>query len=294
MKLSVHELSKKYKKKDVLKKINFEVQEGEVLGILGPNGAGKTTLLKIILGLIKATNGSVKILDDSKNTRSTYCFGALLESTCFYETLSGKENLEYFQEAGGAEEIISLLDLVGLNEQEADLKVKKYSYGMKQKLGIAQALLGNKPIVVLDEPLNGLDAKGIYDIRNLIRKLAKEENKIVVLTGHILSEIEKVADKVLVIDKGSVLYEGYIREIAKSYIISLNQFPSESLKQDLMSCFGKDMIGFKSYDILLHSTDIKLLKDVISNVFYHDIYVCGVKKCRNLEDFYFSLIEEKR
>ena len=205
-------LIKKFNNVNSVDKVNLKVREGEVYGFLGPNGAGKSTTIKMILGLIKPNSGEISVFGKSiKDNREEILkdIGALVESPSYYGHLTAYENLEILRRVlkVSKNEIEEKLKLVNLWDAK-NKKVREFSLGMKQRLGIAQALMGNPKLLILDEPTNGLDPAGIIEIRNLIKYLAKEKNITIIISSHILSEIELVATEVAVINKGKLLYQG--------------------------------------------------------------------------------------
>jgi lantibiotic transport system ATP-binding protein len=200
--------------------VNLKVREGEVYGFLGPNGAGKSTTIKMILGLIKPTSGEISVFGKSiRNNREEILkdIGALVESPSYYGHLTAYENLDILRRVLriNKEEIEKKLKLVNLWDAR-NKKVREFSLGMKQRLGIAQALMGDPKLLILDEPTNGLDPAGIIEIRNLIKYLAKEEKITIIISSHILSEIELVATEVAVINKGKLLYQGSLNNLKKN------------------------------------------------------------------------------
>ncbi|MGG1400994.1 ABC transporter ATP-binding protein [Bacillus salipaludis] len=208
--LSVQNLKKVIGKREIIKGLSFELKEGEVFGFLGPNGAGKTTTIRMLVGLIKPTSGSIKIcgynIENSFQEAMGY-LGCIVENPELYPYLSGYDNLLHFSrmlEGIGEERIKELSKLVGLTDRIYD-KVKTYSLGMRQRLGIAQALLGKPKVLILDEPTNGLDPAGIREMREFIRFLAVDEGLTVLVSSHLLSEIQQLCDRVAIISKGSII-----------------------------------------------------------------------------------------
>jgi ABC-2 type transport system ATP-binding protein len=208
--LSVHNLTKKIGKKEIIKGISFELKEGEVFGFLGPNGAGKTTTIRMLVGLIKPTAGTIKICGFNIQTHfydALKNLGCIVENPELYPFLSGWNNLLHFArmlEGIGEDRIKEVTELVGLKERIHD-KVKTYSLGMRQRLGIAQALLGRPRVLILDEPTNGLDPAGIREMRQFIRFLAEKEGLSVLVSSHLLSEIQLLCDRVAIITKGTII-----------------------------------------------------------------------------------------
>jgi ABC-2 type transport system ATP-binding protein len=208
--LSVHQLRKKIGQKEIIKGISFELKEGEVFGFLGPNGAGKTTTIRMLVGLIRPTSGTIQVTGyDILNNfeKAMKNLGCIVENPELYPYLSGYDNLLHFArmlDGIGEERIKEVTNLVGLTERIHD-KVKTYSLGMRQRLGIAQALLGRPKVLILDEPTNGLDPAGIREMREFIRFLAEKEGLSVLVSSHLLSEIQLLCDRVAIISKGSVI-----------------------------------------------------------------------------------------
>ena len=207
--LEVNNVSKSLSKRPIVKNINIQVTEGEIFGFLGPNGAGKTTTIKMVVGLIKPNSGSIKIMGKDIQTEREAALknvGAVVENPELYLYMSGLENLRQLARINKEitqKDIDEVVALVGLTDRIKD-KVKKYSLGMKQRLGLAQALLSQPKILILDEPTNGLDPSGIIEFRNLLKKLSKERNLAVFVSSHMLSEVQLLCDRVAFINNGEI------------------------------------------------------------------------------------------
>ncbi|PFN01817.1 ABC transporter ATP-binding protein [Bacillus cereus] len=205
--VKVDRLTKRIGSKTLVENISFEVKKGEVVGLLGPNGAGKTTLMRMMVGMIRMTEGEVWIDGQSvkQEFESTAAkVGAVIENPEFYPFLSGYENLTYFGRMNGnvtEERIDEVVQLLGMG-QVINRKVRAYSLGMRQRLGIAQALVHNPDVLILDEPTNGLDPNGIHEMRMYIKKIAHEQGKAVLVSSHLLSEVELMCDRVIIIQHG--------------------------------------------------------------------------------------------
>ncbi|AZS14904.1 ABC transporter ATP-binding protein [Paenibacillus lutimineralis] len=218
--LSVEHLKKRIGKRWIVQDVSFEVKAGEIFGFLGPNGAGKTTTIRMLVDLIRPTEGQVAIcgFDVQKDPeRALSLVGSIVENPEVYTYLTGWENLEQFARMMpgiDAARIQEVADLVGLDQRIHD-KVRTYSLGMRQRLGIAQALLGRPKLLILDEPTNGLDPKGIKEMRSFIRLLAKE-GLAVFVSSHLLSEIQVLCDRVAIISRGRVLAVGAVHELLDS------------------------------------------------------------------------------
>ncbi|WP_141432535.1 ABC transporter ATP-binding protein [Bacillus sp. 03113] len=208
--LRVQHLTKKIGKKVIIKDISMQIKEGEVFGFLGPNGAGKTTTIRMLTGLIKPTSGDIFICGKRLKTQFKEAIknlGCIVENPELYSYLTGWENLQQFARmVSGITEnrIIEVVELIGLQNRIHD-RVSTYSLGMRQRLGIAQALIGKPKLLILDEPTNGLDPAGIREMREFIRFLAKEEGMSVLVSSHLLSEIQLMCDRVAFILKGEII-----------------------------------------------------------------------------------------
>ena len=216
--LEIKNLSKKSGSSYRVKNLSMSIPKSCVYGFLGPNGAGKTTTLKMILGLIKKDAGEIKLFGEDVSAKNLLSLlhktGSLIENPGGYPHLSGLENMQIIAKLKGVNEseIEKALKTVRLYEQK-DKKLGAYSLGMKQRLGIAMALLGDPKLLILDEPSNGLDPAGIMEIRNLITSLPKERGMTVLISSHLLNEIEQMADYVGIIHKGQMLYQGKLSEL---------------------------------------------------------------------------------
>jgi ABC-2 type transport system ATP-binding protein len=201
--LQTDALTKRFSARTAVDRLTMRVERGDIYGFLGPNGAGKSTTLRMLLGLVRPTSGTVKLPPRSR-------IGAIIETPAFYENFSGRRNLQLLASlSGGVPKIRveEVLEIVELRERARD-PVKVYSYGMRQRLGIAQALLPTPDLIILDEPTNGLDPQGIQQTRNLIRRLREEFKLTVLLSSHLLTEIEQLCNRVGIIHEGRLLYEG--------------------------------------------------------------------------------------
>ncbi|MBK6729806.1 MAG: ATP-binding cassette domain-containing protein [Bacteroidetes bacterium] len=216
--LTIDELNKYYGRIHAVNKLSLSVPKGSVYGILGPNGSGKTTTLGIVLGIIHSTGGSFNWFGEGNNDANRKRIGALLEQPIFYPYLSGEQNLKLAAKIKGApkSDIDRVLNLVELETRKRS-SAKTYSLGMKQRLAIGSAMLGDPEVLVLDEPTNGLDPQGIAEMRELIKKIASS-GKTIILASHLLDEVEKVCTHVAVIKNGVLLAEGGVNEIVHNAI----------------------------------------------------------------------------
>ena len=208
--IDVADLSKKYGQRMALSHANFEVPMGSICGFVGPNGSGKTTTIRMLLGLISPTTGSGHVLGESITEPEKYLprVGAMIEGPAFYPALTGKQNLMVLAKIGGFDTdlVQGLLEKVGLGDR-GDSKYKTYSLGMKQRLGIAAALLPNPKLLILDEPTNGLDPAGIQEVRALLRQLA-DDGATIFVSSHLLSELEMICDHLVMLREGKVIFAG--------------------------------------------------------------------------------------
>lgn len=208
--LALRSLTKRYGERVAVDGLTIDVPAGVVAGFVGPNGAGKTTTMAMLLGLVAPSAGDGTVLGEPLADPAAYLgrVGALIEGPAFYPALSGARNLAVLATAGGHDtaQIPRLLELVGLSER-ADDRVRRYSFGMKQRLGIAAALIGDPHLLILDEPINGLDPAGVHEMRGLIGRLASGERTVLV-SSHVLAELEQVCDWLIVIDGGRLIFEG--------------------------------------------------------------------------------------
>jgi ABC-2 type transport system ATP-binding protein len=218
--LTATNLTKIIGAKTIVDDVSFELRSGEVFGFLGPNGAGKTTTIRMLVGLIKPTHGSVQVCGyDLRHDfeRAMRCIGCIVENPDLYRFMTGRENLEHFARMLGVnhDEIERVAALVNLSHR-LEQRVGTYSLGMRQRLGIAQAMLGSPRVLILDEPANGLDPAGIREIRELLRTLAAERGLAVFVSSHLLAEIELICDRVAIIHKGRLLRTGSVKELISS------------------------------------------------------------------------------
>ncbi|MHC5229307.1 ABC transporter ATP-binding protein [Enterococcus sp. LJL99] len=210
--IQTNNLTKSLGNKEILRNINLNVEPGKIYGLLGANGAGKTTLMKIMLGLLKPTSGAMEIMEKpiaSEDTSYLSKIGSLIETPVFYQNLTVEQNLHIhcdYLGGGYKEDISKVLELVGLTGIE-DKFIKELSLGMKQRLAIGRALLCQPELLILDEPINGIDPEGIVDIRNILVDINKQRNVTIIISSHIINEVEKIADTVGIINDGSLLEE---------------------------------------------------------------------------------------
>ena len=241
--LQTNHLTKIIDGKELVTDVNIHVKKGEIYGFLGPNGAGKTTVMKMITNLWKPTKGTVELFGKTLETTSYEVLkrmGSIIEFPTFYEHMSGKDNLqlhcEYmgYYNKGSIDEVLEMLNL----REAANKPVKSYSLGMKQRLGIARAILCKPELVVLDEPTNGLDPAGIHEIRNLVKSLPKRYDCTVLISSHMLSEIELLADDIGILNHGRLLFEGSLEDL--KFTAHEAGFENENLEEMFLSMIDED------------------------------------------------------
>ena len=295
--IEISGLTKRFKDVLAVDGLDLSVKRGDVFGFLGPNGAGKSTTIRMMLSLISSTSGSIKIFGKSltENRKEILTnIGAIVEKPDFYLYLPAIKNLEILAKISGKEvsqnRIFELLELVGLRDR-AKSKVKTYSHGMKQRLGIAQALLNNPELVVLDEPTTGLDPHGMKEIRDLIIRLSKEEKKTIFLSSHILSEIELVANRMIIINKGSKIVEGEVSKLLNANLVKVtvevaNLEQAMKVLENTSWYKSIDSIAENKLSINLEPKDIPALnKYLVEN----GVMVNALIPVRSLEDYFLSI-----
>ena len=294
--LRVSGLSKKFRDTDAVSDLSFTVNQGDVYGFLGQNGAGKSTTLRMLLKLIRPTSGTIEFFgkniqhDHNAMLRQT---GAIIERPDLYKYLSAYDNLYIFAKMSGIKAgravIMKQLEMVGLDER-AKSKVKDFSQGMKQRLGIAIALIHEPKLVILDEPTNGLDPQGIADMRNMILQLSNEMGKTVIVSSHLLNEIEMVANRMIIIHKGKKMVEGKVSELldpAKT-LVKIETTDNALSRNKLLQSEWAGAIDQKEEGIML-SLDKKDIPDLAASLARMDIGLLSLQPSHSLEDYFLSL-----
>lgn len=299
--LELNDVSKSLSHKPIVKNISLQVQEGEIFGFLGPNGAGKTTTIKMIVGLIHPNSGSIKIMGKDIQTEREEALlnvGAVVENPELYLYMSGLENLRQLARINkniSQKDIDEVVEFVGLKDRIKD-KVKKYSLGMKQRLGLAQALLSNPKLLILDEPTNGLDPTGIIEFRNLVKKLAKERNIGVFVSSHMLSEVEQLCDKVAYINNGEIRAIESIKPSEDDPKNNINTIVLSTTEQEKCSIVLKNLSFIQSSTLKDNFFVIELEKGLTPQLVFElaenkiaveEIY----NKKHDLEDRYLEIVE---
>lgn len=298
--LQTNHLTKILDGKELVSNVDIHIKKGEVYGFLGPNGAGKTTIMKMITNLWKPTNGTIEIFGE-KLTPTSYTvlkrMGSIIEFPTFYEHLSGKENLrlhcEYmgYYSPDGIPQALDILDLEGA----ADKIVKNYSLGMRQRLGIARVILSKPELLILDEPTNGLDPAGMKQIRDLMKMLCQEYGITIMVSSHILSEIESIADTIGVIHEGKMIKEIPMAEISKMNLSYIELNVGDATKASYILDHKMNLANFKVMDehrIRIYDREISTPE--ISRVLAsNEVRVEEIKKqSESLEDYFLKVTTE--
>ena len=293
--ISIENLSKHFTEVKAVDNLSFSVEKGEVYGFLGQNGAGKSTTIRMLLTLIKPTGGSINIFGKDIRTHRKEILqnvGAIIEKPDLYKYLTALQNINIISKLSGnrrtQKELMLQLEKVGIADR-AGSKVKTFSQGMKQRLGIACALVHNPELIILDEPTNGLDPQGIADVRNLILYLSKEEGKTVLVSSHLLSEIEVIADSMLIIDKGKKVAEGRVADLLNpaDTLVEIETTNNVATKDTLMqSQWSNSMRVSDNIVLRMHRKEIPSLTKFLVE---KNIEVLAIQPKHSLEDYFLSL-----
>jgi ABC-type multidrug transport system ATPase subunit len=279
--------------------LSFSVNKGDVYGFLGQNGAGKSTTIRMLLSLITPTSGSIEIFGmplQANRAAIMQNVGAVIEKPAMYEYLTAYQNLKIFSALSGVSktrlQLLHELDVVGLAARAHDL-VRTFSQGMKQRLAIAMAMVNDPQLILLDEPTNGLDPQGIADIRNLILQLSRVQGKTVLVSSHLLSEIEQVATRLIIIDKGCKLVEGDSKDLfdkSKTVVAIQTLNNIEATKQLMQTSWASHVLIDRSSDKeICIQLDEKLLPTLHKNLVEMGIGVLSVKPMHSLEDYFLRI-----
>jgi ABC-type multidrug transport system ATPase subunit len=299
--IQVSHLTKDFKDVKAVNDLSFTVGAGQVYGFLGQNGAGKSTTIRMLLTLIKPSAGEIRIfgMDLRQHRREILRqVGAIIERPDLYKYLTALENLRIFAAMSGVKvtekKLMDQLAMVGLAER-AHSKVKTYSQGMKQRLGIATALAHDPRLIILDEPTNGLDPQGIADVRNLILFLSREMNKTLLISSHLLSEMELIADSMLIIDKGKKLVEGKVNDLfdPAETIVELKTTDDQAAWQQLQQSALEKYLEEKRNDCLLLKLHRNEVPGLMKELVHMDINVVSLHSKHSLEDYFLSLTSGK-
>lgn len=295
--ITTNSLTKKYKDKTVVSQLDLRIPGGSIYGFLGPNGAGKSTTLKMLLGLIRPTEGKIQILGKEVCSRNRLSIlsdtGSLIESPAYYGHLTGKGNLQIICTLKNVPEkdISRVLSIVRMEEQQ-NKKVSQYSLGMKQRLGIANAILHDPELLILDEPTNGLDPIGIAEVRDFIKTLSIERGKTILISSHILSEIALLADDIGIIDHGVLLEENSMNELQKKnskyILLQVSDIPKTSLVLERQ--FGVTEYSVQDeHTLRIYDTSLDMAA-VNKALVVQDIAVISSQLCNDTLEDYFKKI----
>lgn len=296
--LKVSNITKIIKKTQIIKGVSFDIKKGEILGFLGPNGSGKTTTLRMIVGLSKPTSGEIEICNHSIKkdyVNAMTNVGCIIEGPDLYDYMSGYKNLELLGSMSKGvtkKDIDEAVELVGMGSRIHD-KVAIYSMGMKQRVGLAQALIHKPTLLILDEPTNGLDPQGIHEFRELIKKLAKEKGISVLISSHLISEVQLMCDRVSIINNGSIIKNATIDEVLSTgEVVWKLDDPKKAqfiLKNEFNIDSSMDEKG------LLALIDVAVLSEINKTFFQSGLEIEYVEnKKRTLEDLFLTLTDKHK
>ncbi|MFO7445140.1 MAG: ABC transporter ATP-binding protein [Ignavibacteriaceae bacterium] len=293
-------LSKKFKNLQAVDNLSLSVYKGDVFGFLGPNGAGKSTTIRMLLSLITPNNGQIRIFDKPlKQNRIEILkrVGAIVEKPDFYGYLSAYKNLEILGRLSWTDvskkRIMEILELVGL-EKRYKSKVKTFSHGMKQRLGLAQALLHDPDLIILDEPTTGLDPQGMKEIRDLILYLSKEKQKTIFLSSHILYEVELVANRMIIINKGSTKVEGYVQDLlnANKLRVTFEVDNTDRAKEVLSTTAWINKVESITAEKVIFNLEPEEIASLNKYLVDNNIAVSAVIPTRSLEEYFLNITEK--
>lgn len=297
--IKVEHLAKRFGTFEAVKDVSFSVNRGDVFGFLGPNGAGKSTTIRCLLSLITPDAGSIEMFGKIfRKDRSAILsnIGSIIEKPDFYKYLSAQKNLEIFARVSGADvsktKIQEMLEFVGLGDRGKH-KVGGFSHGMKQRLGIAQTLLHNPDLIILDEPTTGLDPQGIVEIRNLILRLKNEEQKTILLSSHQLSEIELIANRMVIINQGRSIVEGSVSDLlnTQELLVRIEVDHARSAAELLQKAYPTAVFNIISDGELEVSFVKELVPELARILVEHNMKVHALEPKRKLEDYFMKIIQ---
>jgi ABC-2 type transport system ATP-binding protein len=295
--IKVNSLSKQYKEIKAVDDISFEVNEGEVYGFLGQNGAGKSTTIRMLLTLIEPTHGKIEMFGSDLRTHRKEILsqvGAIIEKPDLYKYLTALENLSIFAKLSGIrstqKQLLEQLEMVGLRGRVTS-KVRTYSQGMKQRLGIAVALIHDPKLIILDEPTNGLDPQGIADMRNMILHLSRERGKTIFVSSHLLSEIEVIADRMLILDKGKKVVEGPVRELfdSSNVLVEIELNNMEAVYEKLQSGSWSSSIKARRQNVIVLQLNKANIPQFTTHLVSIGAEVMSLRPRHSLEEYFLSL-----
>ena len=292
--LTVNNLTKEFDKFTAVNNLSFSVNKGDVYGFLGPNGAGKSTTLRMVLGLVHPSSGTISINNtfiNKTNRKYLSSIGALIERPDFYNNLSAFDNLKLLARLSKTKynRIGTVLNQVGLLEKSA-VKVGKFSQGMKQRLGIAQALIHQPEVIILDEPSNGLDPQGQADMRELIQKINVELGITIIISSHILNEVEKIANRMIVINNGKKIIEGDVGQLMSSELMKVRiKVDQPKLLVDLFN--AKNILHTQQEEFTSISVKENEIRSIINLIVENNIAIDEVRQLRTLEELFLKLTQ---
>jgi ABC-type multidrug transport system ATPase subunit len=295
--IKVENLTKKFNQFTAVNQLSFTVNDGDVYGFLGQNGAGKSTTIRMLLTLIAPTDGEIELFGMSLKTHRIEILkqvGAVIEKPDVYKYLSAYENLKLFAKLSGMkvthQQLMNQLEVVGLASRAKD-RVKTFSQGMKQRLGIAISLIHNPKLIILDEPTNGLDPQGIADIRNLILHLSKEQGKTIVVSSHLLSEIEQVATKVLIIDKGKKIIEDSAAALfdPTQTIVEIETTDNKFALEQLQLSNWNNHIQLNRNNAVVLKLNKQLIPQLHKDLVQMNIQLLSLQPRHSLEDYFLQV-----
>jgi ABC-type multidrug transport system ATPase subunit len=293
--IEVNHLSKKFGDIYAVNDLSFTVNQGDIYGFLGQNGAGKSTTIRMLLTLVQPTAGNINLFGKKLSTHRSEILrqiGAVIEKPDLYKYLSAYDNLSIFAKMSGIKVtkqlLMDQLQMVGLKERAKDT-VRTFSQGMKQRLGIAVALIHNPSLIILDEPTNGLDPQGIADMRNLILQLSREMGKTVLISSHILSEIELIANRMIIIHKGKKIVEGNVAELLDPAhtLIEIDTLNNINAKELLLQSKWAPFVQQNGeLQLMMNKTEVPLL---INDLVTGGVQMLSVNSSHSLENYFLSL-----
>lgn len=298
--IEINSLTKDFKDLRAVNNLNVNVFEGDVFGFLGPNGAGKSTTIRMLLSLIRPTNGSIKLFGKplvDNRIEILKRIGAIVEKPDFYGYLSAFKNLEILGKISGKEisknRIMEVLELVGLSKRYKS-KVKTFSHGMKQRLGLGQALLHDPDLIILDEPTTGLDPQGMKEIRDLILHLSKEKKKTIFLSSHILYEVELVANRMIIINKGTTRVEGEVKDLlnAKKLKVTFETDDEEKVKTLISESSWINKLETNAKSVFIFSLENNEISELNKYLVQNGVAVNAVIPTRSLEEYFLKITDE--
>ncbi|OJF94640.1 ABC transporter ATP-binding protein [Alkalibacterium sp. 20] len=291
--LKVSNITKQIKKKQIIKEVNFDIKQGEILGFLGPNGSGKTTTLRMLVGLSKPTSGDIKICGYSikkEYVKAMSNVGCIIEGPDLYDYMSGYKNLEMLGSMSKGvtkKDIDDAVELVGMGNRIHD-KVEVYSMGMKQRIGLAQALIHKPKLLILDEPTNGLDPQGIHEFREIVKNLARDKDISVLISSHLISEVQLMCDRVSIINNGSIIRNASIDDLLSTGEVIWTLDDPKKAQEILKNKFNiASSIEAQNLNALV---DVEMLAEINKTLFNLGFEIKYVEnKKRTLEDLFLAL-----